>query len=99
MKKFKNLYIIVTGFILAMTSCSQEAPFSAENKKGEGKILTSTLSIDVKSEDIAVRSENVLPSVKDFTIEFYNSSDLESVVKKYDKFSSMPEVVTLPVGD
>ena len=99
MKKFKNIFILAAGLIFSMASCSQEAPFSIENEKEEGKILTSTLSIDVKSEEIAVRAESVVPSPKDFSIEFYNTTDLESVVKKYDKFSSMPEVVSLPVGN
>lgn len=99
MKKFKNIYYLAAGFILAMTSCAKEAPFSAESQEGVGRILVSSLSIDVKSEEVAVRSASTVPSTKDFSIEFYKTSDPETVVKKYEKYSSMPEVISLAAGE
>lgn len=97
MKKIK--YIYMTAALAAIfTSCSQEAPFSAQ-EENTGRILTSNLSVEVKSDEMLVRSESDLPSPKDFTIEFCKADNLNTSVKKYDTMKSMPEVVSLPVGD
>lgn len=64
---------------------------------GEGRLLSSALSVELKTDEKLVRATPV-PDVNDFTVDFLNADDLTEVVKSFE-YGSMPEVVTLPVGD
>lgn len=96
MKKITNIFLAIV-FLAGLAACSTEAPFSKETEKGEGRLLTSALSVELKTDERLVRATNV-PDVNDFTVDFLNAEDLTKEVPSY-KYGEMPEVVTLPVGD
>lgn len=96
MKKITNIFLAIV-FLAGLAACSTEAPFSKETDKGEGRLLTSALSVELKTDERLVRATNV-PDVNDFTVDFLNAEDLTKEVPSY-KYGEMPEVVTLPVGD
>lgn len=93
----KKISFLLTSLIMLGTiSCSQEAPFGEDNSRGEGRILTSALSMDIKGETPITRS-GAVPSADDFTIGFYSVDNEEIPVETY-QYGNMPEVVTLPAG-
>lgn len=94
MKKINNIFLALL-LLLGMTACSQEAPFGPKDQEGSGRVLTSSLSVEVKNDEKVVRSAGV-PSVNDFTVDFYNTAE-ETPYLSY-KYGDMPDVVTLPVG-
>lgn len=96
MKKIKFIYAVI-AFALGVTSCSTEAPFSEENRKGEGRLLTSAFAVELKTEEHLVRA-SASPDVNDFTVAFLNADNLSEEVKSFI-YGDMPEVVTLPVGE
>ena len=93
-------HILLTSIILAgLGSCASEAPFWDKEVYGEGKILTSSLNVKVKTDEKLVRAESQIPAVGDFTIEFINPENPDNrPVRTPEKYMDMPEVVTLPVG-
>lgn len=97
MKKI-NKFLTAALFAATLASCSQEAPFSS-GEDGMGHFATSSLSLDVKTDQLAVRSAATVPSASEFTIEFCKASDPSTVVKSYDRMAEMPEVVSLTPGD
>lgn len=95
MKKIINIFF-AAALALGAVSCSQESPFDAGEKgNGYGRVLTSSLAVQLKGEQ--TRAANDTPDVKDFTVEFFNVSNLDTPVESY-KYSEMPEIVTLPAG-
>lgn len=96
MKKITNILLAIT-LLIGVASCSSEAPFSGEEQKGEGRLLSSALSVELKTDEKLVRATPV-PDVNDFIVDFLKADDLSQSVKSFE-YGSMPEVVTLPVGD
>lgn len=95
--KLKDIfYVALMGFGLA--SCANEAPFSQESKEGEGKFLTHSLSVEVKTDEAVVRSASDVPDVNDFTVAFFNTEKNNGKAEKTYPYNKLPEVVTLPVG-
>ena len=66
--------------------------------KGEGRVLASALSVELKTDEKLVRSSGV-PDVSDFTVDFIKADNLEDSPVKHFRYGDMPEVVTLPVGE
>lgn len=97
MKKIKYTYLIL-ALAAGLASCSKEAPFSEEKLDGEGRLLTSAIDVELKTEENLVRAAYTEPDVNDFTVEFLSTGDLDTPVKSF-RYGEMPEVVTLPVGD
>lgn len=95
----KKLYI---GTLMAMglMACSQEAPFDENYPEGTGRVLTSSLSLEVKTDRPVTRvNADGIPDAKDFAVKFFDKENTSSPVKTYDSYGSMPEVVVLPAGD
>lgn len=99
MKKIKNIFLYTT-VLLTTAACGKETPFSSEEISGEGKFLSSSIAVDLKTEENLVRSEaSGVPDVGEFTVSFFDTaSSSEEPVRSY-KYKEMPEVVTLPVGN
>ena len=97
MKQIKYTYLIL-ALAAGLASCSKEAPFSEEKLDGEGRLLTSAIDVELKTEENLVRAAYTEPDVNDFTVEFLSTGDLDTPVKSF-RYGEMPEVVTLPVGD
>lgn len=96
MKKITNILSAIF-LLIGAASCSSEAPFSEGEQIGEGRLLSSALSVELKTDEKLVRATPV-PDVNDFTVDFLKADDLSQSVKSFE-YGSMPEVVTLPVGD
>lgn len=96
MKRIKYTYLTL-AIAAAFASCSSEQPFTEERLDGEGRLLTSAIAVELKSEEKLVRA-TAAPDVNDFTVEFLNTGNLDTPVVSY-RYGEMPEVVTLPVGD
>lgn len=97
MKKFKNIYLI-SALAVGVASCSTEAPFSEDKLDGEGRLLTSAIAVELKTEENLVRAASAEPDVNDFTVDFLNAENPGDPVRSF-RYGDMPEVVTLPVGD
>ena len=97
MKKFKYIYLI-SALAVGVASCSTEAPFSEDKLDGEGRLLTSAIAVELKTEENLVRAASVEPDVNDFTVDFLNAENPGDPVRSF-RYGDMPEVVTLPVGD
>lgn len=95
-KLFNNICFIFIG--LGITACSNELPFKEPAGDGEGRILKSSLVVDVKTEEKLVRAETGDIDVKDVTVDFISAEDPNNVALTYT-YGHMPEVVTLPVGN
>lgn len=95
--KIRNIFSAsILGLILG--SCASEAPFEQEaQKRGEGKFLSHTLSLEVNGGQSMVRSGSDVPDVKDFTVAFIDVDDAKAEPIQYS-YNEMPEVVTLSVG-
>ncbi len=93
MKKITNIFVS-TALAIGAVSCASEAPFNAgEEANGYGRVLTSSLAVQVQ--EAQTRAENV--DVKDFTVKFFKTTDNETPVQQYT-YKDMPEIVTLPAG-
>lgn len=98
MKRYYNIFLNI-ALLLFLGACSQEAPFIEDKEEGEGRFLSSALSVEVSTDERLVRSESDgVPDVADFTVAFYDADHPDVVVKSFT-YGSMPEVVTLPVAD
>ena len=98
MKILKRIFVYLI-LVVVVTSCSTESPFSSdEYVDGEGRFLTSSLSVEVTTKESVVRSEtSSTVDVENFSVDFVNVAT-EDTVKHYKK-SDLPEVVTLGVAD
>lgn len=93
--KIKNIY---TGLsLLLLASCSAESPFEGVGD-GVGRVLTTDLEVEVRSNETLVRAENNIPSASDFTVSFVEVSSDPDTVATYP-YGKMPEVVVLPLGE
>lgn len=96
----KKLYNISLGILMALGlfSCAKDAPFQVEPQEGTGRLLKSTLAVEVKGlNPITKAVVNGVPGVVDFKVEFINP-DNSSVIKAFDRYDEMPEVVELTQG-
>lgn len=96
MKKIFSI-LFTLGIFATLFSCKNESPFSVEVEDGAGRFITSSLSIEVKPEVMTSRATQ-LPSVDDFTVVFVKTSSPYEAFMTF-KYNSLPEVVTLPVGE
>lgn len=101
MKKY--IYIMLAVVLAGIfASCSKDAPFDSADARGYGQLLTASLDVSLGNTQgpRSLRHKGVraaVPSVRDFTVEFYlDGSDTPEVSYKY---SDMPEIITLPVGN
>lgn len=101
MKKY--IYIML-ALVLAgiFASCSKDAPFDSADSKGYGQLLTASLDVSLGNTQgpRSLKHKGVraaVPSVRDFTVDFFkDGNDVPEISYKY---SEMPEIITLPVGD
>ena len=96
MKRSEYIFTIL-ALAAGFSSCSSELPFSEDKPEGKGRLLSSAIAVELKTDERLVRATNT-PDVNDFTVEFLNTSDQTVPVESY-RYGEMPEVVTLPVGD
>lgn len=96
MKRSEYIFTIL-ALAAGFSSCSSELPFSEDKPEGKGRLLSSAIAVELKTDERLVRATNA-PDVNDFTVEFLNTSDQTVPVESY-RYGEMPEVVTLPVGD
>lgn len=94
--------ILASAILLGITSCSKETPFDNGKEVLTGKFAKSALAVSLENEsgvpDVYNRPTRAgVPDVNDFTVEFYKV-DSETPEASY-KYSEMPEIVVLPVGD
>lgn len=94
--KIKHYIYFGTFFALTLVSCKNEDPFSYDFEEGTGRILTSGISVEVKTEEASTRA--AVPDTKDFIVSF---CEIKTPNEPYQQFtySDMPEVVILPVGE
>lgn len=96
MKKIITYIAALVG--LGLGACSVEAPFQPDSSEGTGRLLKSTLSLEVKNVTPISRAlTDGVPAVSDFKVEFFKQGD-SAPVQTYDTYGSMPEVVSLPAG-
>lgn len=95
----KSIYsfLLSSALLVPFVACNKENPFEGESKNGTGRILTSSISVDVKSEVLTTRDAS-LPEPEDFTIAFCKKETPSEPLYSYS-YSELPEVVTLPVGE
>lgn len=99
MKKINKIYTFL-AVALGLASCSNEAPFSADYPEGSGRVLTSSLDVQVKTENPKVRADqNGIPAPADFKVEFFNKENETKAEKTYESYGKMPEIVVLPAGE
>ena len=102
MKKYINIALSVL-LAVAAGSCSKDTPFDVEWDGSTGKLLKSSLSVSLENEKgpRSLRDRNVrqaAPVAADFTVDFIKVGETEPILT-YEKYSEMPEIVTLPVGE
>ena len=98
MKKINNILI---GALMAMgmVSCSQEAPFKEVTGNGTGRVLTSSLSVQIKSVIPVTRVNNDgIPEPADFKVEFFKKGETSPTIT-YERYGDMPEIVSLKEGE
>lgn len=94
--KLKNIFCFA-AVGLGVVSCANEAPFSG-GQEGEGKFLSHSISVQVKTSEPLVRATSTTLDVNDFSVAFLDAESTSEVAVKTYKYSELPEVVTLPVG-
>lgn len=102
MKKYINIMLaLVLG--AGLFSCSKDTPFDNEFSGATGKLLKSSLSVSLDGTrgPRSLRDRNVrmaLPAADDFGVDFIKEGQSEPTLS-FPKYSEMPEIVTLPVGN
>lgn len=89
---------------VAMTSCADENPFIDPAGKDVvyGKVSTRSLTVDINKESavrslIDRRTRAAAPQTDNFTVDFTKTGEDTPYVSY--RYSQMPEIVTLPVGE
>lgn len=97
--KNKYINILAATLLAGFASCNDEAWDSpAADKVGE--VQLSTLNISLKDADrIVVGSNTRGDDIKDFKVTIRDNSNEGKIVGKVYTYGSMPEIVSLPVGD
>lgn len=101
MKTTKYLYIAAVA-LLGLASCSKEDPFPNGEENSFGQLSTASLRVEVENPsgvpDVYNRPTRAgAPETGDFNVEFIKEGETEPQATY--KYSEMPEVVTLPVGN
>ncbi len=97
MKHIKHILLIGIFALITLASCDKDVPFDSNptEKVEEGSVSFSSLSIEVSnSENIIARSS---VDISNYIVEILNTST--NAIAGTWKYSEMPEIVTLPVGD
>lgn len=102
MKKYINIALSVLMAASAV-SCSKDNPFEGAMDSSTGKLLKSSLAVSVENEKgpRSLRNRNVrmaVPAAGDFAVDFIREGETEPTLS-YARYSEMPEIVVLPVGD
>ncbi|MCM1152034.1 MAG: DUF4493 domain-containing protein [Muribaculum sp.] len=101
MKKFLNI-LLAAAAVASLGACSKENPFDGGEDVVYGKVSTASLRVELQNEsgipDVYNRPTRAgAPSVDNFTVEFFKAGEAEPEASY--KYSEMPEIVTLPVGN
>ncbi|MDE7419528.1 MAG: DUF4493 domain-containing protein [Muribaculaceae bacterium] len=101
MKLYKGLIYSITSLAL-LTGCANEAPFvEPSSEQNTGQLMTRCLApklTNVEGIDISTRAE--IPSADDFKVVISRKTKTRDGAGSVEyKYSDMPEVLTLPVGD
>lgn len=101
MKKY--IYLLLTGFIAFMGSCSKESPFDYEPTGATGQLLKSSVSVSLEAQGgpRSLKNRNVrmaAPSENEFGVDFIKVGESQPTLS-YSRYADMPEIVTLPVGN
>lgn len=101
MNKYINV-LLSALFLILFGACSKETPFDNEENISYGMLRTSALDVSLNSEygPRSVKNRNIraaAPNVADFYVEFFKDGNSEPEAAY--KYSDMPEIVTLPVGN
>jgi hypothetical protein len=91
MKKFFNISLVALLSIFMIVSCGKESPFGGDDSS-TGTLSIKKMVVSIENEEKVVRSAY---DVSTFIVDIYSGSEI------YDSYvyASMPEVITLPVGD
>ncbi|MDD2961820.1 MAG: DUF4493 domain-containing protein [Muribaculaceae bacterium] len=94
----KILYIFIVGLLTAvsLTSCDNPVYPTEEDKDGVGTFSCASLSLEVFSSDITIENRSGI-DVSTFIVNIRDKNTL--TLKHTWKYSEMPEIITLPVGD
>lgn len=87
----------------AVGSCSKDNPFDGDYDGSTGKLLKSSLTMSLENENgpRSLRDRNIRmapPKGEDFAVDFIKVGADEPTLT-YEKYSEMPEIVVLPVGE
>ncbi len=101
MKLYKELIYSVVSVAL-LTGCANEAPFTEPStEQTTGQLITRSLALklgNTEGIDISTRAES--PSAGDFNVVISRKTKTRDGAGSVEyKYSDMPEVLTLPVGD
>ena len=98
MKKVLNIFLIGVIALISLNSCEKDKlEFGGgSSSDGEGQISLTRLSVEVSnSENIIARSSSV--DLSSFIVNIVNKAN--GKVANTWKYSNLPEIITLPVGD
>ena len=98
MKKVLNIFLIGLIALISLNSCEKDKLNfgGGESSEGEGKISLAKLYVEVSnSENIIARSSSV--DLSNYIVKIVNKTN--GKVADTWKYSNMPEIITLPVGD
>ncbi len=101
MKVYKEIIYSVVGLAL-LTGCANEAPFvEPSSEQTTGQLMTRCLAPKLgNTEGIDISTRAVVPAADDFNVVISRKSKTRDGSGSVEyKYSDMPEVLTLPVGD
>ena len=99
MKKLKNIFNLMLSAAIACTmlaSCD-DPTYPGFETDGEGQLSTSNMDVSVNTKETVVKRSASKYDVSGFTVNVVNKES--GNVKNTWKYSEMPGVVTLPVGN
>ena len=99
MKRFKNIFnLMLSAAIASMMLISCDDPtYPGLGQDGEGQLSTSGMDVSVNTKETVVKSARSGYDVSGFTVNVVNKES--GNIKNTWKYSEMPGVVTLPVGN
>lgn len=81
--------------IMAMGSCSKEAPFNGADSEGMGRLMKSAIEVDLRCDEQISRAQTDI-DINDMVISFIEDGAEDPYITY--TYGSMPEVITLPAG-
>lgn len=93
--KMKILSVIAVALASFMVGACSDNWEPVSDKADEGKLRLSTMGVEVSQSEIVVSRASV--DISNYIVTIYKSTD-NSVEREYS-FSSMPDLIALPVGD